>query len=321
MSVFTEVGRDQLIEFLLLYDLGQLQEYRGISAGIENTNYFVDTDRGRYVLTLFEHQQAEDLRFSLGLMGVLAAAGVPTAEPVAGRDGKTLRRLAGKPAALVMRLSGRAVEHPEINHCRALGAALADFHLAGLNYSSRHENPRGAAWFKATAARVEGQLPDDQAELLRSELAIQRAVDTRGLPQGVIHGDLFRDNALFDGDRLAGVIDLYAACNSNLLYDLAICVNDWCVEAGGMIDPERAAAMVGSYHAKRALTETEQQTWPLMMRRAALRFWLSRLFDKHFPRPGELTRVLDPDHFLTILRRRIEVPETLTALCNRHPAR
>ena len=311
MSVFTEVGRSQLVDFLLQYDVGQLKDFQGISAGIENTNYFVDTDRGCYVLTLFEHQEGSDLEFCIGLMGALAAAGVPTAKPVVGNDQTTLRILEGKPAALVTRLLGRTIEQPNADHCRELGEGLADFHLAGQKYVEQLDNPRGAAWFKATAEQVMGEISADQAELLRTELATQRAMDTRSLPQGVIHADLFRDNALFNGDRLAGVIDLYAACNSSLLYDLAICVNDWCVGERGVIDSVRAEALIGSYHAKRPLTAVEQHSWPLMIRRAALRFWLSRLRDKHFPRPGQLTRVLDPDHFLTILRRRIDHPETL----------
>jgi len=314
MSVFTEVGRNQLIEFLLRYDVGQLKDYRGISAGIENTNYFVDTDQNRYVLTLFEHQDEAELEYCIGLMGVLAAAGVPTAAPVTGRDGKTLRFLAGKPAALFSRLSGKAIEQPSVNQCAALGNVLAAFHLAGENYSSRQDNPRGADWSQETAAQVMSELSADEARLLKSELAFQQAADTSGLAEGVIHADLFRDNALFDEGVLAGVIDLYAACNDSLLYDLAICVNDWCIDAAGVIDVQRRQAMVGAYNAQRPLSTTEQESWALMLRRAALRFWLSRLRDKYFPRLGELTRVLDPDHFLIILRQRIDYPETLADL-------
>ena len=324
MSVFTEVGRDQLVEFLLSYPVGQLQDYRGISAGIENTNYFVDTDpfidtdQGRFVLTLFEHQDQAELEYCIGLMGALAGAGLPTAGPVVGTDGKTLRVLAGKPAALVTRLSGAAVEQPNMKQCAALGGVLADFHRIGLDYPSSQANLRGAEWFQATAEEVSSKLPDDQAKLLGAELAKQLSADTRALtqalPQGVIHADLFRDNALFNSDDVAGVIDLYAACNDSLLYDLAICVNDWCIDADGAINTERARALISAYHRKRPITAGERHCWPFMLRRAALRFWLSRLRDKHFPRPGELTRVLDPDHFLTILRRRIDHPESLAGL-------
>lgn len=314
MSVFTEVGRDQLVEFLRHYPVGQLQDYRGISAGIENTNYFVDTDQGSYVLTLFEHQQEVELEYCLGLMGALADAGVPTAGPVVGIDQKSLRPLAGKPAALVTRLSGESVEEPDVEQCAELGGLLADFHLAGMDYALSQANSRGVEWFKETAALVMPELPDDQAQLLSSELASELAADTSNLPQGVIHADLFRDNALFDGAALVGVIDLYAACNESLLYDLAICVNDWCIEAGGVIDVNRGRALFSAYHAKRPLSAAEHLSWSLMLRRAALRFWLSRLHDMYFPRPGHLTTILDPDHFLTILRRRIDHPETLAGL-------
>jgi homoserine kinase type II len=314
MSVFTEVGRDQLVEFLRQYSVGQLLDYRGIAAGIENTNYFVDTDKQQLVLTLFEHQQESELEYCLGLMGALAEAGIPTAGPVAGIDHKTLRHLAGKPAALVTRLNGKSVEQPTTEHCHALGSMLADFHRVGQNYPPTQSNPRGEEWFQAIAEEVMPKVSADQEQLLRTELNLQVVVDTAALPQGVIHADLFRDNALFEGAELSGVIDLYAACNDSLLYDLAICVNDWCIDATGAIDLERGRALVGAYHQKRPLSVVERDAWPMMLRRAALRFWLSRLRDKFFPRPGHLTRVLDPDHFLTILQRRIDHPESLAGL-------
>ncbi len=314
MSVFTEVERHQLVTFLQGYEVGELQDFEGISAGIENTNYFVDTSHSRYVLTLFEHQDQAELEFCLGLMAALADAGVPTAEPVMSEDGHALRTLAGKPAALVARLQGKAVEQPSSDQCRALGAVLAAFHVAGQSYSASQPNLRGVQWLGEIANRLTPMLPPEQAQLLSSDLVLQQVADLNALPQGVIHADLFRDNALFDNGDLVGVIDLYAACNDALVYDLAICVNDWCINADGSIDLDRGRAMIGAYHAARPLQQVEQQAWGLMLRRAALRFWLSRLRDKHFPRPGELTQVLDPDHFLTILRRRVDHPETLASL-------
>ncbi len=320
MSVFTQVGGDQLEEFLCAYDVGELQDYRGISAGIENTNYFVDTDQGRFVLTLFEHQTGAELRFPISLMELLADAGVPTARPIRGRDGDALRQLAGKPTALVTRLSGKAVESPSVTHCGVLGSALADLHLAGQQQSIEQSNLRGAEWFKQTARKVKSFLSGEQASLLDQEMSFQQGwLDQHpealeALPTGVIHADLFRDNALWDGEQLVGIIDLYAACHDHLLYDLAICVNDWCIDEGGEIDDQRARAMIGAYASKRALTENEKQSWSAVLRRAALRFWLSRLYDKHFPRPGELTTVLDPDHFVNVLRARRACADNLSGL-------
>lgn len=308
MSVYTEVGRDQLETFLLQYSVGSLKQYSGISAGIENTNYFVDTDREQFVLTLFEHQSIAELEYCVGLMATLADAGVPTAHPIAGNDGKFLRVLAGKPASLVCRLQGKAVTEPTAAQCGELGRVLADFHLAGDSYPLSQPDLRGGDWLEATGAKVKPELPADQAALLEAELNEQLALDKAALPQGIIHADLFRDNALFENGNLLGVIDLYAACNDALLYDIAVCVNDWCTEADGSVDSQRAASLLAAYGQRRAITDLERRMWPMMLRRAALRFWISRLHDKHFPRPGELTRILDPDQFLTILRHRIEHP-------------
>ena len=304
MSVFTTVTPEELRAWLRGYDVGELLDLQGISAGIENTNYFVTTSGGRWVLTLFEKLTAAELPFYLNLMAHLARAGVPTAMPVADRAGCFLGHLNGKPAALVLRLDGRDVAEPSPAQCAAVGAVLARLHLAGQSYAGRMDNPRGAAWWTGVLPEILPLIPAADAALLREETAWQAAVDRSTLPRGAIHADLFRDNVLFDGERVAGVIDFYFACTDALLYDLAITANDWCVSAEGGLDLPRLCALAGAYAAVRPFTAAEQAAWPAMLRAGALRFWVSRLYDFHRPRAGELTHAKDPAHFRRILALR-----------------
>ena len=305
MSVYTPVERDELVAFLQTYDLGDLVEHAGISAGIENTNYFVTTTAGEYVLTLFEGLGADELPYFLDLMAFLAEHGVPSAHPMADREGNYLRELNGRPAALVQRLRGANVEHPTPLQCRALGHALGHLHHVGQGFPRQRANPRGPHWWQQTKARLLPVLPRDEHDLLQDELEFQSRHRHDTLPRGVIHADLFRDNAMFEGDTLTGIIDFYYACNDVLLYDLAVTVNDWCVKDDGGLDETKLRAMLGAYHAARPLTAAERQAWPVMLRAGALRFWLSRLQDKYFPREGELTHIKDPDVFKRILQQRI----------------
>ncbi len=304
MSVYTPVARDELEAFLQNYSLGELVDFEGISAGIENTNYFVTTRDQRMVLTLFENHSAEELVYFLDLMAFLAEHEIPSAHPLADNNGNYLRELNGKPAALVMRLSGRGIEDTTGEQCAALGHALAQLHLAGQSFPSHRDNDRGPHWWHTTRDAVFQHLnPEDQA-LLDEELAFQLSHRFDTLPRGVIHADLFRDNALFDGNTLTGLIDFYYACNDVLLYDVAVTVNDWCGAEGGAIDEAKARAMLGAYQQVRPISEAERQAWPMMLRAAALRFWLSRLQDLHFPREGELTHIKDPNAFRAILQQR-----------------
>ena len=305
MSVFTPVNEDELKQFLQRFEVGSLEDFQGISAGIENTNYFVTTSGGRYVLTLFEKHTAEEMPYFLGLMAHLADRGVPSPHPVADRDGDYLQTLKGKPAALVMRLHGASPEHPGTAQCVAMGTALARLHVAAADYPAIRPNDRGPKWWRVTAEAVMPKLDADDAALLEEEIRFQGLYRFTDLPRGVIHADLFRDNAMFEGDELTGIIDFYYACNDALLYDLAVTVNDWCSEADGSLDLERARAMMRAYHAVRPLKPIERGAWPVMLRAAALRFWLSRLHDLHFPRPGEITHTKDPNVFREILRQRI----------------
>jgi homoserine kinase type II len=304
MSVYTTIERDELEAFLQHYPLGKLQQYEGISAGIENTNYFVDTEKGRFVLTIFESLGKDELPYFLDLMAHLAEHDVPSAHPEADNNGHYLRELKGKPAALVQRLSGKGVEQPSIKQCAALGKALGHLHVVGQSFTGQRANERGPHWWHETAKAVMPHLSEDEQSLLDNELHFQKQHEHDNLPRGVIHADLFRDNALFDGDQLTGLIDFYYACNDVLLYDVAVTVNDWCTCPDGSLDKERLDALVSAYQQERPFTQDEQQAWPVMMRAGALRFWLSRLQDKYFPREGEITHIKDPDAFKRILINR-----------------
>jgi len=302
MSVFTTVTPDELSAWLRGYALGTLTDLKGVAAGIENTNYFVTTTAGRYVLTLFEKLKPHELPFYLDLMAHLADAGIPCPHPLADRSGRYLGELNGKPASLVTLLKGRDIEAPDEAHCRQVGELLAHIHIAGATYAGRMDNPRGRSWWAGAMPQVLPFLDESEARLLETEVACQASAWPAGLPQGAIHADLFRDNVLFDHGRLTGVIDFYFACTGEWVYDLAITVNDWCHAGGGALDERRAAALVHAYAGIRPFTAAERAAWHGMLRAAALRFWVSRLYDLHLPRPGELTHAKDPAHFREILR-------------------
>jgi homoserine kinase type II len=305
MSVYTLIEPHELKDFLNHYNLGDLIEYNGINAGIENTNYFVTTSSGEFVLTLFEQLTAEELPYFLKLMAYLAEHNIPSAHPIADNNGEYLRELKGKPAALVERLSGTNVKQANISQCREIGKALANLHLISPDFPDYRSNQRGLDWWKITAERVLPFMTTADAKLLKAELEFQQNSQLVELPTGVIHADLFRDNALFEGDKLSGIIDFYYACNDILIYDLAVTVNDWCVQADGRLDTKRVNALLESYMEQRPLSELELETWSTMLRAAALRFWLSRLQDLHFPREGEITHIKNPDVFREILQEHI----------------
>ncbi len=311
MSVYTPVSEAELASWLRNYSVGQLAQCEPIESGIENTNYFVTTSQGRYVLTLFERLPAEALPFYLDLMAHLARHGIPCPAPIADLSDQYLGSLNGKPAALVTRLPGRSLEKPGAAECKELGALLGRMHLAGRSYSAYLENPRGPKWWRFAAQEVRGFLKKPELQLLEDELSYQTQQRFPDLPRGPVHADLFRDNALFDGARISGVVDFYFAGVDCLLYDLAVCANDWCLkdlEKDHDLHPRSTKALLDAYHAVRPFTELECEAWPAMLRAAALRFWLSRLYDFHLPRPGMLVHAHDPEHFRHILRSRVAAP-------------
>jgi len=309
MSVYTTVTPEQLDAWLARYNVGSRVDMAPIAAGIENTNYFVTTTHGRYVLTLYERLPAEELPFYLNLMAHLARAGVEAPAPEPDRTGALFSLLNGRPAGLVQRIDGTPVEHPDEAHCAAVGDALGRLHRATETYRARLTNRRGPAWWRQAARAVQPYLTEPQRDLLSNEIRQQTGYGKGKLPKGAIHGDLFCDNVLFAGTRVAGIIDFGFAATDFPAYDLAITANDWCLAADAAeLDERLCRALLGAYHAVRPLTDDERLQWPTLLRAAALRFWLSRLYDLHLPRPGELTHAHDPEHFERILRKRAEAP-------------
>ncbi len=309
MAVFTAVSQAELESWLLRYDVGHLRQARGIAEGIENTNYFVDTDRGSYVLTLIERISAQDLPFFLRLMKHLATHAIPCPEPVTDRHGRLWSSLKDKPATLVTRLPGAQVAHPSAQHCETVGGLLARMHLAARDFGAAPRNSRGLAWWPAAFEALKEEIDADQADLLGDELRRQQdyalTAQYRDMPSSAVHADCFRDNVLFDETAGPGVIDFYFACEEKWLFDLAVACNDWCVgESDGLLDDERTAALLRGYQAVRPLPQAERQAWPMMLRAAALRFWLSRLYDHYLPRDAEVLSPKDPRWFERILHAR-----------------
>ncbi|SDM85670.1 homoserine kinase [Polaromonas sp. JS666] len=316
MAVYTEVSFDEAAAFLNALNLGQLQNIKGAAGGIENTNYFVDTDQGQYVLTLFERLSFEQLPFYLHLMRHLAAHGIPVPDPAGDTKGNILHALKGKPASVVSKLRGHSELAPTAAHCAGVGEALARMHLAGLDYPRRQPNLRGLEWWNETVPVVLPHLTPEQSSLILGELAYQNHVAAssacRSLPQGVVHADLFRDNVMFEDGKLTGFFDFYFAGCDTFLFDIAVCLNDWCIDlATGAKDDERSAAFLAAYQAVRPLTAQERQLLPAMQRAGALRFWLSRLWDLHLPREAAVLKAHDPSHFERVLRERLARPYLL----------
>jgi len=307
LSVFTPVTNGQLAGWLEGYSVGAPVALEPIAAGIENTNYFVTTSQGRYVLTLFERLPSAELPFYLDLMAHLARHGIPCPAPIADLSDRFLSSLNGKPAALVTRLEGLSIERPSAADCAELGGLLARMHLAARSYGGYLENPRGPKWWRSAAADVRPYLDAPRTELLDAELRFQARHRFADLPRAAVHADLFRDNAVFRDGRISGVFDFYFAGVDCFVYDLAVCANDWCLadpDSDRRLDEGRTRSLLGAYAAVRQLQAAERGAWPVMLRAAALRFWLSRLHDKFLPRPGELVKVHDPEHFRDILELR-----------------
>ena len=313
MAVFTEVSNTEARELLRRLQLGELVELRGIEGGIENTNYFLTSDQGAFVLTLFERLTAEQLPFYLYLMKHLAHGGVPVPDPRADKNGDILHTVCGKPAAVVNKLRGKSQLAPQGAHCAAVGTMLARMHLAGRDFERRQPNLRGLPWWNETVPVVLPHLTPEQADLLGAELAYQNHIAASSaytaLPRGPVHADLFRDNVMFDGEQLTGFFDFYFAGVDTWLFDLAVCLNDWCIDwATGAHHTERAGAMLRAYQAVRPLAAAERQLINAMLRAGALRFWISRLWDYYLPREASMLTPHDPAHFERVLRQRIAHP-------------
>jgi homoserine kinase type II len=320
MAVYTEVSASQARTLFAALGLGELAGLRGIEGGIENTNYFVSTDQGEWVLTLFERLTHAQLPYYLHLMKHLARHGIPAPEPQAkpvgmrlgpGED-ELLHTVADKPAVVVNRLRGHNQLAPTNTHCATVGAMLARAHLAARDYDRHQPNLRGLAWWNETAPVVLPHLDNAQAALLTEELAYQNHVAATpayaALPRGAVHADLFRDNVMFDeGGELTGFFDYYFAGDDTWLFDLAVTLNDWAIDlASGQADAARTRAFLDAYQSVRPLQDAERRLLPAMLRAGALRFWLSRLWDFHLPRSACLLKPHDPAHFECVLRARVQ---------------
>ncbi len=317
MAVFTPVTLEHLQEWIKQYPLGAAREIRGIASGIENSNFFIRTEAAEYVLTIFENLNFEQLPFYLHLMRHLSSRGVLVPAPVLTNVGEILSSLHGKPACIVSKLEGQSQMQPQAVHCAATGHMMAQMHLAGRDYPLHQANLRGLPWMEETVPKVLPFLDEDKAHLLRAEIHFQTTFAAseayHHLPRGPIHADLFRNNVMFVDTLLSGFFDFYFAGVDTWLFDIAVTVNDWCIDlATGVLDQERAKAMLTAYANVRPFTTQEHAAWQPMLRAAALRFWLSRLFDFYLPRAAEMLTAHDPGHFERILRLRIsDVAPTL----------
>ena len=314
MAVYTEIDDEELAGFVAQYDIGTATGLKGIAEGVENTNYLLQTDRGSYILTIYEKRvDPDDLPFFLGLLDHLSNKGVPCPPTIHGRDGKALRHVAGKPAVVQTFLRGIWPKRPQAAHCGEVGAALARMHLAGLDYPASRPNDLSVdGWAElaaATAVRA-----DEVAKGLAGEIATEYEYLSdnwpRDLPTGVIHADLFPDNVFFMGDKLTGLIDFYFACTDALAYDLAICLNAWCFERGGEFNITKARRLISAYREVREVSAAELAALPLLARGSALRFLLTRLYDWLNQVDGAMVKPKDPMEYLQKLRfhQRIEGP-------------
>jgi homoserine kinase type II len=326
MAVYTQVSPQEAAALITHLGLGHVTALQGIRGGVENTNYFLDTRldthgqeglEPRHVLTVFERLSAAELPFYLGLMQHLAQRGLPVPCPQADAHGNILHSIQGKPAALVNRLPGHHQLHPTAAHCANLGGMLARMHVAGADLALAQPNPRGLAWWTNTAPRLTPFVTLAQRQLIVQELNFQQqqAASYSALPCGPIHADLFRDNVLFDsGGAISGLFDFYFAGIDAYLFDVAVCLNDWCIHLPtGELDEPRVHHLLRAYNTVRPFTAAEQQLLPSQLRAAALRFWLSRLLDVHLPRHATLLQAHDPTHFERVLRLR-SAPNTLSNL-------
>ncbi len=310
MAVFTALSEAEVERLLLQFPIGRLVTLKGITSGIENSNFFLTTDTDEFVLTVFERLTFAQLPFYLELMRHLARRFLPVPAPCETRAGALMAEVRGKPVAIVGRLPGTSVATPSAAQCAKVGTFLASMHLAARDFPRFQPNLRGIGWWKDALARLEPKIQEHTFHQLAEEVILQdtffRSPLFEKLPTGPIHGDLFRDNVLWDGDSIGGVIDFYFAGCSLWLYDLAVAVNDWCVDlASARFDPTRARALLDAYHALRPLTDAEHEAWRTVLRAAALRFWLSRLYDIHLPRDAHTLTPHDPARFEVTLQQRI----------------
>ncbi|KQB55429.1 homoserine kinase [Pseudomonas endophytica] len=308
MSVFTPLTRPELETFLAPYELGRLLDFQGIAAGSENTNYFISLAQGEFVLTLVERGPIKEMPFFIELLDVLHDADLPVPFALRTVDGQALRELKGKPALLQPRLAGKHIRDANAQHCAQVGELLGRLHVATRDNVLERKTDRGLDWMLAEGPALMADLSPSAADLLQKALTeiTERKAQILALPRANLHGDLFRDNAMFEGTNLTGLIDFYNACSGPMLYDVAIALNDWCADDDGQLDASRARALLGAYSALRPFTAREAQMWPTLLRVACVRFWLSRLIAAH-TFAGQDVLIHDPREF----ERRLALRQTV----------
>ena len=321
MSVYTTVETRQLEQFLLRYELGKLCDLQPVAAGITNTNYYLDTERGRFVLTLYEHHSDSELDYILGLQQHLANRSVRCAEPVKDRYDKFYSSLNQRPAAIIHRLLGEVETAPAPRHCASIAAELARFHLAGGDYSGTRANPRGMEWILSALEALGTRFEKQELQNTMATLDKCRKHDLNQLPRGAIHADLFHDNALFLNGELGGILDFDYACDDSFVFDIAVLLNDWCIDSEGRLVSSLVNSAIDAYQQQRRLETMELDALPLMLCLGALRFWLSRLYDQSFPLGGELTFIKCPDVFRHIYQLRTEQTAEIRELLLPHHVR
>ena len=304
MAVFTSINFDELSIWLKQFNLGNLIDFQGISSGVTNTNYLIDVEDARFILTIFEDTQFDDLSFYIDLMSFLSKNHILCPQPILNKNEKHLSLIKNKPALLVSFLNGIEKEDVSSDNCFGVGKALANFHLKGAKFQQKRKNTRNLSWIKTTHENLSNLLSVDDNKIIEKEFTFQQDNIYENLAQGIIHADLFIDNVLFDGDNVSGIIDLYYACTDKYIYDIAIALNDWCIDDMGEIDIRRMKNFIKGYDSLRKLEGDEVEALPAHLRLAALRFWLSRLYDFHNVRQGEDITIKDPDHFKNILIKR-----------------
>ena len=298
MAVYTDITDEELETLLADFDLGRPLTFKGIAEGVSNSNFLLETEKGRFFLTVYERRTDEaDLPYFLGLLHHLAEAGFPSATPIEARDGQALRRVRGKPCALISFLPGLSVRRPTAAHCREAGEGLAWLHLAGQDYAGRRENTLGQSAWAPMFAPLRGAaetLKPGLATTIEADLAAFQAGWPKGLPAGTIHADFFPDNVFFQEGRFAGAIDFYFACHDALAYDVAVALNAWCFEADGSFNLTSARAFLAGYEKRRPLSAAERAALPMLAHGAAMRFFLTRLHDWGSTPAGALVRPKDP---------------------------
>lgn len=306
MAVFTSIKEAQLIELLNFYDLGKLDSYTGISEGIENSNYFVSTQDHHLVLTIFELLDAGQVNTVLKIQQQLQQQGLPLAAVIESKKGDLLLEYSGKPVALLERVAGQSVENPSKEHCKLIGEQLNRFHQCAKTLDASSVNQDCLSWMETSYDYLKPLIKTPDRSLIKAEMDFQILLDTSSLETGLVHGDLFPDNVLFHNNSVSAILDLYSCSNDVLLFDLAVCINAWCSKEDGTLDEEKANAMLGGYFSARKISVLEKSAFTILLRRAALRYFMSRLQDRYENRDGELVQWKDPDVYKRILQDRIQ---------------